>query len=66
MEKKTLYSCDDFEKWYYDKLDLARPCATNEDEPNKYPCVVCWEIIYGNIREFDNMIYTFIYIDDFI
>ena len=66
MEKKTLYSREDFEKWYHDSPKYVRKHATNEDEPNKYPCVVSWKTIYGNIHEVDNMFYNFIYIDDFV
>lgn len=63
MEKKTLYSRDDFDNWYHDRPKYVGKIATKENEPNKYPCVLCWNYVFG---ERHNIYYTFIYIDDFV
>ena len=62
MEKKTLYSREDFQDWYHDiPISYVFKHTTYENEPKKYPCVVSW-------REIDSgdMFYGFIYIDDFV
>lgn len=66
IDKKLLMSREDFDNWYHDHPSFIRMNPTNGSDPDKFPCVVCWKTVYGDIHGIDNRFYDFVYLDDFV
>ena len=68
MEKKTLYTEEDFKTWEQEQIsaDCYYMSPVKEVEPKSYPCVVVsFENINMNASK-DDLFYVFVYQGDFI